>query len=97
MLIVMVRQTVKSSFNNCPFLNGICWDVINDYVLTLEKNKDDENFKEAKDTDDVEIGRFLEDSNFENGEDDCEVVNAWIVLAQIVWLLLSNFVIFVFY
>ena len=31
----------------------------------IEKNKDD-------DTDDVEIGRFLEDSNFENG-DECEV------------------------
>ena len=54
----------------------------------IEKNQDD-------DTDDVEIGRFLEDSNFENGEDECEVVIAWIVLAQI--LVLPNFVIFVFY
>ena len=54
----------------------------------IEKNQDD-------DTDDVEIGRFLEDSNFENGEDECEVVIAGIVLAQI--LVLPNFVIFVFY
>ena len=35
----------------------------------IEKNQDD-------DTDDVEIGRFLEDSNFENGKDECEVVIA---------------------
>ena len=42
----------------------------------IEKNQDD-------DTDDVEIGRFLEDSNFENGKDECEVVIARIVLAQI--------------
>ena len=34
-----------------------------------EKNQDD-------DTDDVEIGICLEDSNFENGEDECEVVIA---------------------
>ena len=34
-----------------------------------EKNQDD-------DTDDVEIGICLEDSNFENGKDKCEVVIA---------------------
>ena len=34
-----------------------------------EKNQDD-------DTDDVDIGRYLEDSNFENGKDECEVVIA---------------------
>ena len=33
----------------------------------IEKNQDD-------DTDDVEIGRFLEDSNFENGEEEYEDV-----------------------
>ena len=67
------------SFPQCHLLRcyqGLCNDII-------EKNKDD-------DTDDVEIGRFLEDSNFEKGEDECEVVNAWIVLAHIV------FAIFVF-
>ena len=64
-MLKMVRRNTKmlwiveSSFDNCPFLNVICWDVINDYVLTLEKNKDDENFKEAKDTDDVEIGKIF--------------------------------------
>ena len=42
----------------------------------IEKNQGD-------DTNDVEIGRFLEDSNFENGKDECEVVIARIVLAQI--------------
>ena len=35
----------------------------------IEKNQGD-------DTNDVEIGRFLEDSNFEKGEDECEVLNA---------------------
>ena len=34
-----------------------------------EKNQDD-------DTDDVEIGKCLEDSNFENGKDKCEAVIA---------------------
>ena len=49
-------------FPQCHLLRcyqGLCNDII-------EKNKDDD------DTDDVEIGRFLEDSNFENG-DECEV------------------------
>ena len=41
-----------------------------------EKNQDD-------DTDDVEIERFLEDSNFEQGEDECEVVIALSVLSHI--------------
>ena len=31
----------------------------------IEKNQDD-------DTDDVEIGRFLEDYNFENEKDECD-------------------------
>ena len=31
----------------------------------IEKNQDD-------DTDDVEIGRFLEDCNFEHGKDECD-------------------------
>ena len=31
----------------------------------IEKNQDD-------DTDDVEIGRFLEDCNFENSKDECD-------------------------
>ena len=56
----------------------------------IEKNQDD-------DTDDVEIGICLEDSNFENGKDECEVVIAWIVLAQILWLVLPNFAILVFW
>ena len=55
----------------------------------IEKNQDD-------DTDDVEIERFLEDSNFEQGEDECEVVIALSVLSHILWLVLPNFAIFVF-
>ena len=53
------------SFPQCHLLRcyqRLCSDII-------EKNKDD-------DTDDVEIERFLEDINFEKGEDECEVLNA---------------------
>ena len=75
---------VNSYIDNCPFLNVICWD----WHYWEEKGDD---------TDDVEIERFLEDSNFENGKDKCEVVIAWIVLAQILWLVLPNFAILVFW
>ena len=65
MLIVNIQTDSpifgQLSFPQCHLLRcyqGLCNDII-------EKNKDD-------DTDDVEIGRFLEDSNFENG-DECDV------------------------
>ena len=78
MMILMIRQIgrqkdfscskcqqyvrkIQLYFPQCHLLRcyqRLCNDII-------EKNKDD-------DTDDVEIGRFLEDSNFENG-DECEV------------------------
>ena len=67
MLIVNIQTDSpifgQLSFPQCHLLRcykGLCNDII-------EKNKDD-------DIDDVEIGRFLEDNNFENG-DECEVVN----------------------
>ena len=82
-MLIVNSQIVKSSFDNCPFLNVICWD------WHYWEEKDD-------DTDDVEIERFLEDSNFEQGEDECEVVIALSVLSHILWLVLPNFAIFVF-
>ena len=77
-MILMIRQILRQKDFSCSkcqqhvrkiqlyfpqchllrYYQGLCNDII-------EKNKDD-------DTDDVEIGRFLEDSNFENG-DECEV------------------------
>ena len=69
MLIVNIQTDSpifgQLSFPQCHLLRcyqGLCNDII-------EKNKDD-------DTDGIEIGRFLEDINFENGEDECEVVIA---------------------
>ena len=70
MLIVNIPTDIQIFFGQLSFpqyhllrcQQGLCNDII-------EKNKDD-------DTDDVEIGRFLEDSNFEKGEDECEVLNA---------------------